>query len=46
MDEILSENRSNKPVWTVAIVAVLLFVAVMMVTGSFGTAEIAATVTN
>jgi len=42
MDEIVRGNRPNVSVWGVAAIAVALFVAVVLIAGMFGSADIAA----
>jgi len=46
MDEIISENRSSKSVWMVAVMAVILFVAVTALVGSFSATEAVSVATN
>lgn len=42
MDEIMMQNRSRASVWGVALAAIALFVAVVLVVGIFGSAEVTA----
>ena len=42
MDEIVRGNRTHGSVWSVALIAVAVFIAVVLVIGMFGSPEIAA----
>ena len=41
MDEIVRGNRTQGSVWSVALIAVAVFIAVVLVIGMFGSTEIA-----